>query len=969
MNQGRGPFYGALDRFSQFFVEPLFLSSTLDRELQAVDSENKKNLQSDNWRLTQLHKTLSNPRHPYHHFSTGNLQTLRDEPTKRGLEIRSEFIKFYQKHYSANRMKLVALGKESLDELEQWVVELFSSVKNQDLSQNRWDDIPLFSEESTSTQIFAKPVMESRSLDLQFPYQDEDEQYMEQPAHYISHLLGHEGPGSVLAYIKAKGWANSLSAGSYTVCPGSAFFTISMRLTPDGLDNYNEIVKTIFQYISLIKETPPQKWIFDEMKILGDVNFNFMEKSRASSFTRKTSSIMQKPYPRNWLLSGQHKLRQFDARAISNAMEYLRPDNFRMVIVSQDYPGDWDKKEKWYGTEYKIEKIPDTILTNLHKALATSPPDRIPDLHLPHKNEFVPTRLDVEKVEVPEPAKAPKLIKNDDYGRLWWKKDDQFWVPKANVNFIFKSPLVNASTSNLVKTKLFCELVTDALSEYSYDAELAGLDYALAASRAGIEISIGGYNDKMAVLLEKVLITMRDLQVKSDRFKITKERMSRSYKNWNFQPAYQQVGEFTRFLNSDKAFMMEEYAQALPTIEAEDVQIFFPQILTSFYLEVLVHGNLNKGDAVRLTGLVESTLGYRPLTKSDIPQKRSIIHPGGTDYTFKHTLADPGNVNNALEYYLYICLTTDRETRARLQMFSQMTDEPAFDQLRTKEQLGYIVWSGPRLAATTLGYRVIIQSDRPIEHLEERITAFLLKFGEDLEKMSSDDFENHRRSLINKRLEKLKSLDQESGRFFSHVASEFYDFEQVDLDVAHLRKLSKQDIIEFYKTYIDPRSPARAKLSIQMHAKSKASDTSKNLSPEQQKQQLLDAIQQFLEALEVPVDVAKLVERFNSVELVKGSESNILATVEGYLKDESGTPQAEIDGIMEQGQVILGEFLVRIGVKAPPSTEQLPDGVELVKRDSILITDPHAWKATLPITQAAKPVTDLSQYEEIDAKL
>ncbi|CAI6089265.1 unnamed protein product, partial [Clonostachys chloroleuca] len=50
------PLRGALDRFAQFFIEPLFLSSTLDRELKAVDSENKKNLQNDTWRLHQLDK-------------------------------------------------------------------------------------------------------------------------------------------------------------------------------------------------------------------------------------------------------------------------------------------------------------------------------------------------------------------------------------------------------------------------------------------------------------------------------------------------------------------------------------------------------------------------------------------------------------------------------------------------------------------------------------------------------------------------------------------------------------------------------------------------------------------------------------------------------------------------------------------------------------------------------------------------
>ena len=37
---------GALDRFSQFFIAPLFTPSATDRELNAVDSEHNKNLQS-----------------------------------------------------------------------------------------------------------------------------------------------------------------------------------------------------------------------------------------------------------------------------------------------------------------------------------------------------------------------------------------------------------------------------------------------------------------------------------------------------------------------------------------------------------------------------------------------------------------------------------------------------------------------------------------------------------------------------------------------------------------------------------------------------------------------------------------------------------------------------------------------------------------------------------------------------------
>ena len=50
---------GALDRFAQFFIAPLFNESGTERELLAVDSEHKKNLQSDNWRIHQLERDLS----------------------------------------------------------------------------------------------------------------------------------------------------------------------------------------------------------------------------------------------------------------------------------------------------------------------------------------------------------------------------------------------------------------------------------------------------------------------------------------------------------------------------------------------------------------------------------------------------------------------------------------------------------------------------------------------------------------------------------------------------------------------------------------------------------------------------------------------------------------------------------------------------------------------------------------------
>ncbi|KAI4131369.1 MAG: hypothetical protein LQ338_001254 [Usnochroma carphineum] len=959
--------YGALDRFAQFFIAPLFLSSTLDRELKAVDSENKKNLQSDGWRLSQLRKSLSSPKHPYHHFSTGNLQTLRDEPRERGVDIRDEFIQFHQKHYSANRMKLVVLGREKLDELETWVGDLFAGVVNKDLPRNRWDGTQPYSEKELLTQVFAKPVMDTRLLDIYFPYQDEEEMYETQPSRYLSHLIGHEGPGSILAYIKAKGWANGLSAGVAPVCPGSAFFTISIKLTEDGLKHYQEVVKVVFQYISLIKEEKPQQWIVDEVRGMTEVDFKFREKTPATSFTSRLSSIMQHPLPREWLLSGTSVIRKFDSQALTQALSFIRPDNYRLTLVSQTFPGDWDQKEKWYGTEYRVEAIPSDFQASIRQAAESTAESRIPDLHLPHKNEFIPTKLTVDKREGLEPLKAPKLIRNDEKVRIWWKKDDRFWVPKGNVYVTLRNPLSKATPETAVKSNLYCELVKDALVEYSYDAEIAGLAYQLSSFSMGIDIDVGGYSDKMAVLLEKVLVSMRDLEVKPDRFKIVKERVLRGLRNWDFQQPYRQVGDFTRWLGSEKGWINEQYLAELIPLNPEDIASFYPQLLRQMHIEFLAHGNFHKEDAFRMTDLVESILRPRTLPKSQWQIRRNLLLPPGSDFTYRRTLGDPANVNHCIEYYLYVGSLADQVLRAKLLLLGQMTEEIGFDQLRTKEQLGYIVFTGAKYAATIMGYRVIIQSERPTEYLEERVNAFLVLFGSKLESMNQDELEGHKKSLINKRLEKVKNLDQESERFWNHISGEYFNFTQNETDAANIRPLTKQDMIDFFHHYIHPTSPSRAKLSVHMIAQSSPKALAGNISAEEQKEKLVGVLSKYLTSVGIDTHADKLSKRFEPVDVAGGDQAAIISAISSYLKEEAGVPQESITAVMEQGQQLLGTVLPSLGIEVKVEEADLPPAPKV--KETTVIGDVFDYKSRLGVSEGPRPVRDLREYEEVEAKL
>ena len=58
-------------RFAQFFLKPLFTESATEREVNAVNSENDKNVSTDAWRLHQLEKATCDLSHDFAKFGTG----------------------------------------------------------------------------------------------------------------------------------------------------------------------------------------------------------------------------------------------------------------------------------------------------------------------------------------------------------------------------------------------------------------------------------------------------------------------------------------------------------------------------------------------------------------------------------------------------------------------------------------------------------------------------------------------------------------------------------------------------------------------------------------------------------------------------------------------------------------------------------------------------------------------------------
>ncbi|KAJ9089929.1 metalloprotease [Entomophthora muscae] len=236
LSVNHGSLEGALDRFSQFFISPLFSKEAVAKEANAVNSKYQGEIQSDMWRTDLVQKYTLNQSHPFSHLSTGTYDTLYKIPKSKGIDPCQEIIKYYNKYYSANQMQLVVVGRESIEQLKNMTIPKFSNVRNSKIPRPSIPFSP-FSKDDLGVEIDINPVENSQKLLMQFPLPSQAKFYREKPSHLPSFFLSHESTGSIMEYLKEVGWATSISSELSEENIDFSMLDVSVELTTKGLEN------------------------------------------------------------------------------------------------------------------------------------------------------------------------------------------------------------------------------------------------------------------------------------------------------------------------------------------------------------------------------------------------------------------------------------------------------------------------------------------------------------------------------------------------------------------------------------------------------------------------------------------------------------------------------------------------------------------------------------------------------------
>lgn len=223
----------------------------------------------------------------------------------------------------------------------------------------------------------------------------------------------------------------------------------------------------------------------------------------------------------------------------------------------------------------------------------------------------------------------------------------------------------------------------------------------------------------------------------------------------------------------------------------------------------------------------------------------------------------------------------------------------------------------------------------------------------------------------------------------------------VHRDVEHIQPLTKSDLQTFYRSYFHPSSSTRAKASVHLIAQgggssnisAAAGSSSENLK------KLTSALSQALTQLggdsssTAAVDDTALSQQLSKLDLSSGTSldpKKVMGALTSYLRNSAGLAEERVKELVEQGEGLLGQILPALNLTSAASSEEtvskegpsadVPvanghgvsnggDGEGEEKKQAILIKDVRAWKAGLQASRGPRAVRDLSEFEDLGAKL
>jgi secreted Zn-dependent insulinase-like peptidase len=695
-----------------------------------------------------VRKVTTNPAHPEAKFSVGNLDTLADAE---GKPVYADLRTFYEAHYGPTRMTVSVIGREDLDTLQGWVSERFGPVSGEPKPKPK-RPVPFLANQ-LGTRIDIQSLRDVKQLEVQWVLPPRQAVWPSRSHGYLTHVLGHEGEGTLFAFLKQRGWVESLYASFAGGADDYDLLSLSLDLSDEGFAHQEDVVDAMLQYVRMLQASEPKAHVYDEARRVSELGFQFMEEKSPASLVRGATRALHYYPPQNvlnyWATWGA-----FNPVEIKDLLSRMTVDKMRLLVTSRNPKT--SEVEPLYNVAWGTRAFEATE----RKRWSTGAID--PTLSVPAPNPWLPKAL---ALKTDTASKEPTKVIDEPNLEVWHRHDTEFGPPRGFVLLRLMTGAKNVLRDNVMGA-LHERMLADSMELWAYPVKEAGLSFDWDATTGGLELRITGYDDKQPEVLAALLEKLMALKIDPTRFALEQAELARDWSNRRLARPYEQTTRAMNVVLNPENWSRIDAVATLQKLTPADLEKWHADVFGTVWAQLFVHGNHTKADAIEMSELVKrhvlatAKAGAAGDNRTRLLNSKSVT----LDLDIEH--------DDSTLVVAYQGNETDVPAEARFRFLGAILETPFFGELRTKQQLGYIVGARFYRWDVIVGLRFVIQSSNTgPDVLLERVDTFVEAQQKVLAAMPDAELATIRKGLVAQLLEAHTQLYQRSWDLHGNLRS------------------------------------------------------------------------------------------------------------------------------------------------------------------------------------------------------
>ena len=244
------------------------------------------------------------------------------------------------------------------------------------------------------------------------------------------------------------------------------------------------------------------------------------------------------------------------------------------------------------------------------------------------------------------------------------------------------------------------------------------------------------------------------------------------------------------------------WKEALPVAKGsslKEVQEYSTSLYKKTFLEALVYGDFVEKDGKRVVDLFNQKTGTSPIQKEETFEIKYLSQDKPETIQYVQKLL----VNNSCFFRKYEVGKDSPETRAILTLMSKAIEQPFYTEMRTNQQLGYIVWSYPRGYDDTYYLNFLIQAGGySANELASRANSFISETPSFIRDLDDATFQGLIESSIEQLEKKPMSISERARKHKTLIFARGADFFRDQKTISALKLCKKDEVADYLERTI-----------------------------------------------------------------------------------------------------------------------------------------------------------------------